>query len=291
MSTTPEAIASNPDAPVVPAPAQPDGAELETGNEAAPSPAAKTDTSDSTEPEVKGVQRRIDELTRARREAERREVDAAKERDHWRDLAIKSQPQPKVPEIQKPQTLADFAFDEGKYHSYLLGEASKAATEAAKKELQTEQQQRAKQEQAASYVKRAKDFAKDHSDYKEVAESAPISDQVAEVIVGLESGPEVAYYLGKNPDMAAEISRLPQTRAAYELGMIAAKLQIERERATSAKALISSAPPPAAKIDAGGAPATAVRVDSADSDTLSDAEWTRRRNAQEQARLRKLRNG
>lgn len=291
MENTSEALASNPDAPVVPAPEQPDGAAPETGNAAAPSPAAKTDTSDSTEPEVKGVQRRIDELTRARREAERREVDAAKERDHWRDLALKSQPQSKPLAPDKPKTLADFSFDEGQYHAYLLGEASRAATEAAKKELQTEQAARAKQEQASSYVKRAREFAKDHADYKDVAESAPISDQVAEVILGLDSGPEVAYYLGKNPDLANEINRLPPSHQAYELGRISARLEAERERAKSAKTLISSAPSPAPKIDAAGAPATAVRVDSAASDTLSDAEWTRRRNAQEQARLRKLRNG
>ena len=290
MSTTPEALAS-PDAPVVPAPEQPDGAAPETGNVAESSPAA-ANTSESTEPEAKWVQKRIDELTKYRHEAERRERDAAKERDHWRELALKNQTPQKPAEVvnQKPKTLADFSFDEGQYHAYLLGEASKAATEAARKELQTEQETRARQEQASSYVKRAKEFAKSHQDYKEVAEGAPISDKVAEIILGLESGPEVAYYLGKNPEMAQEISRLPDRNAAFELGQISARLAFEREKAASAKNIISSAPPPTPKIEGGGVPGT-VKVDTADSDKLSDAEWTRRRNAQEQARLRKLRNG
>jgi hypothetical protein len=285
MSTTPEALAPQ-DADVSAAPAQPDGAEPESANEAAPSAAATAKPSDSLEPEAKGVQRRFDELTRYRREAER-------DRDYWRELATRQAP--KAPEpVAPPQevkTLADFQFDEGKHQSYLMQQAARSATEAAKAELKADQDRQAKERRAATYVQRVREFAKDKPDYQEVASHAPISDSVADIIITLETGPELAYYLGNNPDVASQISNLPNAVAAYELGTIAARLKFERETASKAKNLVSAAPPPSPTIGAGGGSATAPKVDSPDSDSLSDAEWTRRRNAQEAARLRKQRGG
>lgn len=252
MSTTPEALASTPDAPVVPAPALPDGPELETGNAAAPSPAAKVNDSDSTEPEAKWVQKRIDELTKLRHEADRREREAARDRDHWRELATRqAKPEPAKTEPERDKTLADFNFDEAAHQRYLLDRVSKTATDAAKRELQAEQGRAEKQRAAETYVERVRSFAKDHPDYKEVAEYAPIADHVAEVILGLEEGPEVAYYLGKNPEMATQINRLSANHASFELGQIAARLGFEREKAAAAKARVSTAPPPAPKIEGG----------------------------------------
>lgn len=253
MSQTAEALAPQPDAPVVPAITQPDGAELETGNEAAPSPAAKVNESDSTEPEAKWVQKRIDELTKLRHEADRREREASRDRDHWRELATRQQPKPEPPkpEVPKAKTLADFNFDEAAHQEYVLSRVSETATQAAKRELQAENARAEKQRLAETYVSRVREFAKAHPDYKEVAEYAPIGDHVAEVIMGLEDGPDVAYYLGQNPEMATEISRLPQAHAAYELGQIAARLEFERDKAAQAKALLSKAPPPAPKIEGG----------------------------------------
>src|SRR5688572_5145712 len=58
------------------------------------------------------VQRRIDELTRLRREAER-------DRDYWREHATRQTPaQPAAVEPEAPKAapkLADFAYDEEKY--------------------------------------------------------------------------------------------------------------------------------------------------------------------------------
>lgn len=286
MSTTPEALAPQLDADVSAAPAQPDGAAPESANEAAPSAAATAKPSDTLEPEAKGVQRRFDELTRYRREAER-------DRDYWREQATRNTAPPKAPEPepQATKTLADFQFDEGKHTAYLMQLSARTATEAAKAELKAEQEQQAKQRRVETYVQRVREFAKDKPDYHDVASHAPISESVADMVVTLETGPELAYYLGNNPDIASQISALPNTVAAYELGTIAARLKYERETVQKAKNLVSAAPSPAPTIGAGGGPATAPKVDSPDSDTLSDAEWTRRRNAQEQSRLRKQRGG
>lgn len=253
MSTTPEALAPQSelelDAPVTATPPLPDGQEQKTADVADPSPAAKPDSSDTPEPEATWVQKRINELTRDRREAERRERDSAKERDHWRELALKNQPQPKAPEPEKPKSLADFQFDDGQYQQYLISKAADAARKAAKEELAQEQTAAEKQRKTVEYATKVREFVKDHPDYREVAEFAPISDNVADIILGLESGPEIAYYLGKNPDAAVQISSLPDQRAAYEIGQIAARLEFEKSKVQSARSLISSAPPPTPKLE------------------------------------------
>lgn len=51
-----------------------------------------------------------------------------------------------------------------------------------------------------------------------------ITTSMAEVIMDSETGPELAYHLGKNPAEAARIASLPAIRQAAELGRLEAKL-------------------------------------------------------------------
>lgn len=250
MSTPEEALPPPIDAPVTPPEVQPDGDAPKAADAADPSPAATKDAGDTTEPEAKWVQKRIDELTRARHEAERRERDARKDLEFYREQALKAQPAQK-PEPEKPKSLADFQFDDGQYQQYLISKAADAARKAAKEELAQEQSAAEKQRHAAEYATKVREFAKDHPDYREIAEYAPISDAVADIILA-KGSPEIAYYLGKNPDLAVQISGLPDKHAAYEIGQIAARLTIEREAAAKAKKLVSGAPPPTPKIEAAG---------------------------------------
>lgn len=268
MSTTPEALAPQLDANVSAAPAQPDGAEPESANEAAPSAAAKAKPSDTLEPETSGVQRRFDELTRYRREAER-------DRDYWREQAQRQVAPPKAPEPepQTTKTLADFQFDETKFDAYRLQQVARTATEAAKAELKQEQERQAKERRAATYVQRVREFAKDKPDYHDVASHAPISDSVADIIITLETGPELAYYLGNNPDVASQISNLPNAVAAYELGTIAARLKFERENVKKAKTLVSTAPPPTPTIPASD---TELEKSPAEMTPTQFAKWRRK---------------
>jgi len=247
MSTTPEALAPQIDADVSSTETQPDGAESKTENEAAPSPAATpSKTSETIEPETNRLNERFAELTRLRRDAER-------DRDHWRDLAIREKQRPAEvqppPLAEKVRTLADFNFDEAQHQAYISQNAAKAATEAAKRELRAEQAQQRKQAELAEYTKRVKDFAKDKPDFNEIANYAPISDQIAEMVIRAEQGPELAYHLGKNPDIATSLSALPPSVAAYELGALAERLKYERAAAAKAKTTLSKAPPPVPKIE------------------------------------------
>jgi hypothetical protein len=274
MSTTQEALAPQLDASVSPAQTQPEGVEKEPGNAAGPSPAAASKTSDTIEPETNRLSERFAELTRHRRDAER-------DRDHWRDLAMRTLSQRPAdgqlltPLAERVKTLADFNFDEVQHQAYISQQAAKAATEAAKRELRAEQEAQRKQREIAEYAGRVKDFAKDKPDFNEVANYAPISDQIAEMVIRSEQGPELAYHLGKNPDVATSISALPAGIAAYELGMLAARLKFDRETASKAKAALSQAPPPAPRIEASGEAGGRVSTTDPDSDKMTDDEWAK----------------
>lgn len=221
---------------------------------------------------------RVDELTRYRREAER-------DRDYWRELALRNQqpqPQPKAepPKDTTPKTLADFEYDEGKYQAYVLEQAEKRSVEAAQRLLREEQDRESRSRREASFKSRETEFAKTVQDYDSVVRNPRLSitSQMAEAIKDSDDGPALAYHLGKNPEIAEKIAQLPPIAAARELGKIEARLAHEREQAKPEK--VSKAPPPPPKVEGSDAGNVSVKVDDPESDNLSDAEWTRRRNLQ-----------
>lgn len=239
-----------------------------------PSPAA-VETSEAEKP--KGVQKRLDELTRNWREAERREQALLRLLEQQRQA-------PEAPKATEPvpdKTLADFNYDEGQYRAYLREEVSRVAREEAAKELRAERERAEAERRKTSFTTRESDFAKSVEDYHEVTRNPrlPITEDIAEVIAESEDGPALAYYLGKNLQIAEAIARLPPKLAARELGKIEAKLAFEREKAKD-KPVVSKAPPPPPKIEGANAAPT-VRPDDPESDkALSDDEWARARKKQ-----------
>lgn len=232
--------------------------------------------SEQRDPNVTANGERLDRQTRNWRALER-------DRDHWREMAMRQSSQAPPPAAEAPRettskTLADFEYDEGKYQSYLFSEAQKHAVEAAKRELRAEQDRSAAERRVSTFRQRVTEFAKTVEDYESVVNdpSLPITAAMAEVIQDSDDGPALAYHLGKNPEVAARIAQLPPHAAARELGRLEARLEAERERAKE-KPVVSKAPPPAPKIDGADPGAVKVRSDSAESDTLSDAEWMRLR--------------
>jgi len=211
-----------------------------------PSPAV-TDANDKP----KGVGKRIDELTRNWRETER-------DRDYWRDLAMRSQsPQPETPKPapeERLKTLADFEYDDAKYQSYILDEAAKRGEAAADNRLKAQQEREAAERRKSSFKSRSIEFAKTLDDFESTVRNPRlhITADMAEVIEDSDDGPALAYHLGKNPDVADKIAQLPPKAAARELGKIEARLAFEREKAKEAKDAnkVSKAPSPPPKFEA-----------------------------------------
>ncbi len=82
-----------------------------------------------------------------------------------------------------------------------------------------------------------------YEDFEQVAYNPklPITDVMAETIQASDIGPDVAYYLGTNPQEATRISRLTPFLQAKEIGKIEAKLADNppAKRTTSAPAPIT----------------------------------------------------
>jgi hypothetical protein len=91
-----------------------------------------------------------------------------------------------------------------------------------------------------------------YEDFEEVVFGLPntsMTEQVAAAIFETESPADVAYYLGKNPDEAAQIARMAPVQRAIRLGAIDHKLStVGSARRTT------GAPPPPPKLSGGGAP-------------------------------------
>lgn len=247
----------------------------EQDSEAAPSTADNQPVDASDKP--KGVQKRLDELTRNWREAERREAAL---------LALlqqnRTQPEatPRPAQDDKPKTLADFDYDEGKFQAHIFEQAERRSVEAARRELTAAQERDAAERRKSSFKSRSTEFAKTVEDFESVAydRSLSISPDMAEVIQDSDDGPALLYHLGKNPDIAEKIAQLPPKAAARELGKIEARLAFEREKAKPNK--VSGAPPPPPKVEGADPGNLSVKPDDPESDKLSDQEWARKRNKQ-----------
>lgn len=239
-----------------------------TTDEATESPA-----DDASESRPKGVGKRIDELTRNWREAERREaalLAMLQERQ-----APKAEPTPAPAPIKEPD-LADYEYDEAKF-KVALGNFYEAKARAAAEAVIAERENAAREKaKAQTFKQKEAEFKAKAPDYESVAYYAPISNEVAELVRESDIGPELAYYLGKNPELAQTISQLPEKAAAREIGKIEAKLSFQKEaaRPAAAKPAVSQAPPPPPKIEAVEPEVTR------DPDQMPINEWLKWRNKQ-----------
>ncbi len=201
----------------------------------------ESEPSESSPEKPNKTQDRIDKLTRNRREAER-------DRDYWRDQALRNQqdnPAQKKPKPEALKKLEDFDYDEEKYQEYLFDAAQQNAVDEAKRALKEEIDQRSARDRMASFRDKEKSFSRNAADYAEIAGNPdlPVNDSMAETIRDMDNGPEVLYHLGKNIDIADSISRLSPLAAARELGRIEERLSSQIKSKT-----VSDAPKPAPKI-------------------------------------------
>ncbi len=254
---------------------------------------------DTSAPKVKEdpVQKRIDQLTREKYDAlrERDRQSYELERLNARLAEVEKAKQPEVAPQNDFPTLEQFGYDEGKFNAAVATHYAKLASEqartAAQEQLRAEREQQSREQANKNWKTKEAEFLKSKPDYAQKVYRDPrdggpiVTPHMGEVMMASEHGPAIAYHLAENVEAAAAIAQLPPLEQARELGRIEERLVAAR---APAKPAVSQAPPPPAKVDATEAPSN-FKVDTADSDQLSDAEWTRRRNAQEQARLRKAR--
>jgi len=218
-----------------------------------PEDPATSDGNDApAKPKNKGVGKRINELTKERH-------DALRERDYWREQAMRTQ-QGEPPAAQDPQAraavqeagepkLEDFDFDVSKFN---------------RAHYQWLRDQDRKQEQAHARLGTLREkesaFEVEHPDYRDVvyAPNVPITQSMAEVMLGTDNAPAVAYHLATHLDEAAAIAKLPPIQQAIAIGRIDAQLSAPPASPASPPPALpkktTNAPPPPKTVSGAGQP-------------------------------------
>ena len=298
-------VETKPDSVPEPKAAQPKEeakAETEAVAEQLDESATSTTEEDSGQPageeKPRGVGKRLAELTKARKEAEEREA-AANERLNQALAALErvtgkpvdaqqAEEQAGDPEPVRPtrtefpdQEAYDIALDAyvDQKAAWVAKREVKAATEEARKEAEMrviEEQQRVVRE---AYDARIAKVTERYPDFKEVANTpdVQVSMPVAHAIIHHEMGPEIQYYLGKNPEEAARIMTLSPPLQLMEVGFIVHQLKSQSAAPAAQPAQkppVSAAPKPIKPI------AASAESVGKDPESMSMEEYAAKRKAE-----------
>jgi hypothetical protein len=101
-----------------------------------------------------------------------------------------------------------------------------------------------------------------------------LSQDMVDIAFDSDKGPEILYYLGKNPAESARIASMDKARAGYEIGRLEAALALPPAK------IISGAPTPIKPISGGGEPP------QMDQEKMTPEQWRDWRNEQLRSRGR-----
>jgi hypothetical protein len=213
-------------------------------------------------------QERVNEITKARREAERRAEALERELTSLRQQhPVQHQPQ----SHEKAPALSDFNYDMDEWaratQEYLLTQAESRVEQ----KISTRSQQERQQTIQKSYEERATKYAADHPDFDaavdDLTRTVRFAPEVIEAIGVSDHGPAVVHYLAQHLDEADRIARLPAHLAAAQVG------RIEAQVSTAKPKPVTNAPSPAPTLGGGAAA-------SKDPDRMTSDEWLAWRNKQ-----------
>jgi hypothetical protein len=179
------------------------------------------DESRATKPRVNGVQDRIDELTRARRAAER-------EAEYWKARAADTSVQNPAPpaDVKKPPVRADFDSDEAYEDARIDYRADQRLAEresqnAAKVQLEASEREAAKR--ATDYQARLSEARSKISDFDDVVNgaTATVAPHVVNLLVDHDNAGELMYHFAKNPQDLEQLNELSAPKAALKMAEIA----------------------------------------------------------------------
>jgi hypothetical protein len=240
-------------AEATPAPASEAAEETKSGEgelEAAPA-------ADGAPPKkVQTAQERINELTRARREAERKAEDLQRQLEELRRPPKEAPAEPVTEEVKGPPKPEDFEFGEldSAYIAAVVDyNMDRRLAEFSERQEQARQQATV-QSKFQSTVERGRGK---YDDFEEkVVRGAqdgawPLSEALGVLLVESEVGEDIAYHLATNPDEAAQVySQAPMEQARY-FGRLEAKFSAARAAATGGESAVTpatakapQAPPP-----------------------------------------------
>lgn len=198
-------------------------------------------------------ERRKAEMERQREAAEAAErelEDAKKKLSRFEEVLQHTQP----PKESDFATYEEYQAKLAAYHSLRAFDEramNETKSEAEERERKYQELQQHRQTEARSMFEEACSEARErYADFDAVARNpqVPVSQGMADIILGLDSGPDVLYHLGKNPAQAAQIANMPPVQAALAIGRIEAGLAMPKPITKS------KAPDPITPVRGSGSP-------------------------------------
>ena len=201
-----------------------------------------------------GVQRRFDELTRDKYEAQR-------DRDYWRNLALDRQREMPVQPPTPPTLPQKPNYDDYDSHEAYIDAITKWNVAVARDEWQRDEQKKVQEAQMAERVRSLYQWVRQgQSKYADFEASITRSDLSFNELMGeffMDSpyGHEIAYKLAQNGPEAMRISKMGTVQAIRELQKIEASIKSPQKSSTEA---------PTHSSPVGGAERTAKNVEDPD---------------------------
>lgn len=292
VETTPDPPAvDTPAAPAAAAESQTPPVEIPAEEPAEPEPDPASDAGRTLAKHKRSMQARLDSEVGKRSQAERDAL-AAKDRvialeqqlDALRTKPAETPATPAAPAVPAPgvayQTPADdlkpkqedfqdaddpylalteatarwAARDEGRRQAH--ESAQRTAADRARIDADTAARQ--SEELVTKHTARLTTFRQTHPDFDAVIANpeAKTTDVMNYVMGTTDSGPAVAYFLGRNPLESQRIAKLPAGAQIFELGHLAARLAVAPSGPTSGAESTSQAPPPIKPVAGNATPLT-----------------------------------
>lgn len=198
-------------------------------------------------------QERVNEITRARRDAERRVLQLEQE--------LAQRPLAKPQSTGAVPSMGEYEYDEKKWAAAMAEYTDSVVDQ----KLNARDQQRTQQQAAQGFEAKSREYEAVSPGYMERLSSldatVSFSSNVLEVIATSDHGPALADYLAQHLDVADRISRLPDHIAALQLGRLEAQVSAPKLKP------VTNAPNPTPTLG-GGSPNPAK-----DPARQTDAEW------------------
>ena len=277
-----------------------DSDESDDDNDEGGSEEGESSNEPDPKPKKNRFQERIDELTNARREAERREQALREEFEAFKsEFKTNKNPEPtkvEADEGPKPDDLLEDGTEkypngefDPQYHAdrvKFLFRKEKEADEALRaQEAEQRQAAEAQLQLQTEWNSKLEPARERYPDFQDKAETLVNSfsdlnpvygEYLSSTIMSMEFGPDVLYYLANNPDEARKIVNSGAAKATVALGRLESKFAFAEEQKQIARPKVSNAPTPPV-VNKGSAPVkTTVMGDEDDLDLISAALFKRR---------------
>ncbi len=195
----------------------------------------------------RGVQNRIDELTRSRREAER-------EAAYWKERAGGNTPAQNPAQVPAgPKAPDPSSFKTQEEYIDALADYKVDQKLAAKEAEQTQVKQVT--ERAQSWQEKLTSARAETPDFDQVMNNADVNvaNHVADLLLESDAGAKIAYHLAQNPDVLEKINGMTPAKVAIELGKLEVAITKPANVAPEPKpdVKISKAPPPTRPVGQG----------------------------------------